>query len=132
MLLIECNRLFYLEDKKEIKLKEALELIGKENGFSNWKNYKDSLDTFWYSKSSPFLNQWFSNHKEAKHFQSESGGFLLTYKGQYFVALNDYIEYLGIDPHAEIWKIINYDVSSSNALEKFYDFYISTKGASNE
>lgn len=117
----------FLSKKKGIKLKEALEYIAKENNFSNWKSYKDSLDTFWYKKSSPFLNHWFSLYLEAKKIQKDNSGFLLTYKGQFFIAPDEYIEHLGIDPQANIWKKINYDINSADSLEKFYKYYILAK-----
>lgn len=112
-----------LAKTKNLKLKDALALIAKENKFEDWKSYKNSLDTFWYQKTSPFLNHWFVRHSEAKEFRNKNGGFLLTFKGQYFVASSEYIEYIGIDPNDTIWESIDYDVSSSNALEKFHTYY---------
>ena len=112
-----------ISKSKKIKLKDALTLVAKEKSFTDWKSYKDSLDTFWYRDTSPFLNHWFSKYKEAKEFQKKEGGFLLTFKGHYFVASRDYIEYLGIDPDDPIWKAIDYDVSFTSALEKFHNYY---------
>jgi hypothetical protein len=127
--IIEAKKLAQILSKeKGIKLKQALELLAKENNFSTWKDYKNSLDTFWYEKSSSFLNHWFTQHQEALDYQKQYGGYLLTYKGQYFVASADYIEHLGIDSKHEIWKRIDFDVSSSNALEKVYEYLISNKG----
>jgi len=111
-----------LSKRKGVKLKFALEQIAKENGFPTWKDFKNSLDTFWYKDSSPFLNHWFVLYEEASRFKEEKSGYLLTYKGQYFVVSQDYIKYLDLDPDADIWKKINYDVSSSNALEKMYKY----------
>ena len=117
---------------KKVKLKEALLIIAKENDFPDWKSYKNSLDTFWYQKSSPFLNHWFAKHVEAKDFQKLNGGYLLTYKGQYFVASKDYIEHLGLDPLDTVWKAINYDVSSANAIDKFHNYYQNSLGEGDE
>ncbi len=108
--------------EKQIKLKDALELISKENGFSSWKNYKNSLDVFWYRKMSPFLTNWFVTHDEASSFNKTFGGYLLTYKGQYFVVSKDYIRYIGLDPDDKIWEAIDYDVSTSLALNKLNKF----------
>ena len=120
-LIIEAKKqAHYFSKKKGVKLKEALEFIAQENNFLNWKSYKNSLDTFWYEKSSPFLNHWFSLYAEARKFQKNNSGFLLTYKGQYFVASDNYIKHLGIDPKAKIWEIIDYDVSPAHSLEKYY------------
>lgn len=108
---------------KKIKLKDALTMIAKENKFDSWKSYKNYLDTFWYQNSSPFLNHWFATHSEAEAFRQTNGGYLLTYKGQYFVASAEYIEFIGLDAQDPIWPSINYDVSSPNALEKFQNYY---------
>lgn len=121
------KRAHFLSKKNGTKLKEALEIVANENQFSNWKDYKNSLDTFWYSHSSPFLNHWFASYEEARVFREKTSGFLLTYKGDYFVVYDDYIEYIGFHPKADIWRIINFDVSSSNALEKFYQYYCQLK-----
>jgi hypothetical protein len=116
-----------LSKEKGIKLKHALELIAKQNNFSTWKDYKNSLDTFWYQKSSSFLNHWFTVHQEALECQKQHSGYLLTYKGQYFIASAEYIEHIGIDSKADIWKIIDFDTSSSNALDKMYEYLNSVK-----
>lgn len=108
---------------KKIKLLDALMLVAKENDFPDWKSYKNSLDTFWYQKSSPFLNHWFVKYSEAKEFQKKNGGYLLTFKGQYFIASENYIEHLGLDPDDSVWRAIDYDVSSAAALEKFQNYY---------
>ena len=121
--IIEAKKLAHILSKeKGIKLKQALELLARQNSFASWKDYKNSLDTFWYEKSSSFLNHWFTLHQEAFDYQKQYGGYLLTYKGQYFVASAEYIEHLGIDSKAEIWKRIHFDVSSSSALEKMYEY----------
>lgn len=89
-------------------MKDALLLLAKKNHFSDWKSYKNSIDTFWYNKSSPFLTNWFTVHAQAKIYQIENGGFILTYKGQYFVASHDYIDFLGFDSKHEIWKVVDF------------------------
>ncbi|MEC9283269.1 MAG: hypothetical protein VX642_11180 [Bdellovibrionota bacterium] len=112
---------------KKLKLKEALEMVAKENDHASWKEFKNSIDTYWYDKASPFLTQWFTNHREAKSFQVDIDGFLLTYKGQYFVVDSNYIEFLGLDPENEVWRKINRDVSSAEALDKVFDYLKKSK-----
>jgi len=107
-----------LAKDKDIKIKVALDLLAQENQFPNWKSYKNATDTFWYQKSSPFFNHWFARRSDAQEHQQQNGGFLLTYKGQYFVVEKEYIEYVGLDPENPVWQIINFDVSTSNALNK--------------
>lgn len=111
-----------LSKESNLKLKDALELISQNQNSSSWREYRNKLDTFWYKKSSPFLNLWFSVYEEAKKYKEQSGGYLLTFKGQYFIATEGYIEFLGIDANAEIWKRIGYDVSPSNSFDKMYDY----------
>jgi hypothetical protein len=111
-----------LSKKRNLKLKDALDIVSKENDHSDWKSFRNSLDTFWYKSSSPFLTEWFTTHIEATKHKTTNGGYLLTYKGQYFVVDSEYINFLGLDPDADIWRLINYDVSSSNAFDKFYEY----------
>ncbi|MCO4780826.1 MAG: hypothetical protein KC646_00775 [Candidatus Cloacimonetes bacterium] len=99
-----------------IKLKEAFELLAQQANHKDWKSYKDSLDIDWYAKHSPFLNQWFAHYDEASKYLQESGGYLLSYKGQYFIAQKEYITHLGFDPENHVWQRINYDATSSKAL----------------
>ena len=121
--IFEAKKLAKQISKSEgIQLKEALESVAREEKFPSWKAYKDSLDTFWYRKASPFLNHWFASHGEASEFHREQGGYLLTYKGQFFVVQPEYIEHLGIDPSADIWRRINFDVSGASSMEKVYEY----------
>lgn len=113
----------WLSKQQDIKLKDALQQIAIEEGYSDWKLCKNALDTFWYQKPSAYLNHWFAKHAEAEQHKDIYGGYLLTYKGQYFVASKDYIEHIGFSASDPIWGVINYDVSTSNALEKFHAYY---------
>ncbi len=100
---------------KNIKLKKALDLVAQKAGKPSWKAYRDSLDTFWCSVSLPYLNHWFASYGDARAYLQEKGGYLLTYKGQYLVVQREYIESLGLDPDAKVWKRIEFDVSTSRA-----------------
>lgn len=120
----------WLAKQHNIKQKLALQQIAVEEGYSDWKSCKDAIDTFWYPKHSAFLNHWFTRHSDAEQLKNGDGGYLLTYKGQYFVAKEEYIRHLGFDPQDPVWVVINYDVSSGNALEKFFAYHGKpTKGA---
>lgn len=112
-----------LSKQQNLRLKDALNAVAQEQGHPDWKTCKDALDTFWYPKMSAFLNHWFANYKEAQQHQKQFGGYLLTYKGQYFVASEDYVQGLGFDPKDPVWLAVNYDLSSSNSLEKFHRYY---------
>ncbi|MFG1492694.1 hypothetical protein [Halobacteriovorax sp. ZH4_bin.1] len=105
-----------------IPLKQAQKQLAYQNGYSDWKSYKNRIDTFWYQKSSPFLTHWFAKYSEAKNYQKENGGYLLTFRGQFFVAQKEYILHMGLDPDDSVWELIDFDVSSNNSLEKFFKY----------
>tara|TARA_B100001971_G_scaffold215185_1_gene259342 strand:- start:13136 stop:13555 length:420 start_codon:yes stop_codon:yes gene_type:complete len=106
-----------------IQLKQALKQIAFQNGFDDWSSYKKHIDTYWSPKGSPFLNQWFANLDQAKSYHMQNGGFLLTFKGQYFVTNAEYIEYIGFDPRDQVWQTVQYDLSSSESLKTFFKYY---------
>lgn len=115
-----------------IQLKQAQKQLAYQNGYPNWESYKKRIDTFWYQKHTPFLTEWFTNYRAAKDFRKQIQGYLLTYRGQFFVVDKEYISFIGFDPDDSIWKLINFDVSSNNALEKFHKYYGKQKGTKNE
>ena len=106
-----------------ISIKKALETLSHQNGYSSWKAYKNNLDTFWYPRHSSYLNHWFTDYEEARQCRDLQQGYLLTYKGQYFVVSSQYIEDLGLDPLDPVWKRIQYDVAKANSLELFHTYY---------
>lgn len=115
-----------------IQLKEAQKQLAYQNGFSDWISYKKHIDVFWYQKMSPFLNQWFAHYDEAKLYQNRNGGYLLTFRGQYFVAEREYIHHIGFDPDDSVWRLIDHDVSQNINLEKFFKYYGKTKESKHE
>lgn len=111
-----------LAKDKDLKLKDAFELIAQQAQYKDWKSYKDSLDIDWYAKHSPFLNKWFAQYENALQHLNQYGGFLLTYKGQFFIAEKEYIRHLGFDPENEVWQRVGFDASSAksaNLLKKY-------------
>ena len=55
------------------------------------------------------LNRWFTSYKEARVSLEEQGGFLLSYKGQYFITEEEGIRELGLDPSDPNWARIERD-----------------------
>ena len=104
-----------LSKQTGIRRKQALETLARDNGFVSWKAMKDYHDVRWYPCDSPFLNHWFSTWREAQTFHDKNGGYLLTYRGHYFVCQKEYIVHLGLDPLAPYWQKINYSVCHSRA-----------------
>jgi hypothetical protein len=55
-----------------------------------------------------------------------------AYKGQYFVASSDYVLQLGIDPTADTWKRIKFNVSFCDLIDKIYNYFKGCVGGINE
>ena len=55
------------------------------------------------------LNRWFTTYEEARASLEAEGGYLLPYKGQYFVTLGEGIRELGLDPDDPNWARIGWD-----------------------
>lgn len=55
------------------------------------------------------LNRWFTNYAEASSSLASEGGYLLPYKGQFFVTLSEGIRELGLDPDDSDWARIGWD-----------------------
>ena len=55
------------------------------------------------------LNRWFANYAEASASLETEGGYLLPYKGQFFVTLSEGIRDLGIDPDDPDWARIGWN-----------------------
>jgi len=55
------------------------------------------------------LNRWFTSYTEASSSLASEGGFLLPYKGQFFVTLREGIRELGLDPDDPDWERIGWD-----------------------
>ena len=96
----------------EFQLKHALAVIAHEHGFENWTNLKNYFTTTSKSIFTPqggFFNQWFSKYAEAKQMLSQSGGYLLPYKNQFFICEAGFIEYVGLNAQASEWQKIGYN-----------------------
>lgn len=99
-----------MRDKaSKIKLKHALEVLAIEQGYRNWADLLAHEDISWYRDSSPFILHWFSDYESAKTHLDDHGGFLLTYRTQYFIGTYEYIEYIGLDPRDPLWQKIGFN-----------------------
>jgi hypothetical protein len=56
-----------------------------------------------------FLNRWLPSYDAARAARDESGGFLLPYRHQFFVADAGAIRELGLDPYDPDWARIGWD-----------------------
>jgi hypothetical protein len=55
------------------------------------------------------LNAWFTSYEEALATLKREGGYLLPYKGQFFVTQSEGIRELGLDPNDQDWAAIGWD-----------------------
>jgi hypothetical protein len=120
----------------QAKRKDALLIIALEKGFDSWLQLKNY---FYRILSSPFednyvggfLNLWFTRYVDAKSQQKKQGGYLLPYKKQYFLANEEYIKALGLDPFDPDWKLIDWDwvkAKDKNALNRLFQKWLMEKG----
>lgn len=55
------------------------------------------------------LNRWFTSYEEARASLESEGGYLLPYKGQFFITEGEGIQELGLDPNDPDWALIGWD-----------------------
>jgi hypothetical protein len=56
-----------------------------------------------------FLNRWFTNYDASRAERDAAGGYLLPYRGHYFVADAAAVRELGLDPADPDWERIGWD-----------------------
>ena len=96
-----------LADVDFYQLKHAYWVLALEHGYDNWKQFKDTIireDCMYYGNCGAYLNVWFANYDEAKHYHQEQGGYLLPYRKDYYVCTKEVVLYLGLDEHDAEWE----------------------------
>jgi hypothetical protein len=91
-----------------IQRKHALAVVALASGFTGWEHALRVLDgevngeldfgTLLYPRRGGGLNQWFTSYGEAAAERERTSGYLLAYKKHFFVAQEDLVEDLGLDP----------------------------------
>ncbi len=116
--LYQCSQQKLLAKPDKVKLKDALNIIAMEQGFSEWCTFKQAVDVnlfidfktfFGRSEFGGFINHWYKSYDEAKLFQQLHGGVLLPYKQHFFVSELNFIERLGFKILDSDWQAIGYD-----------------------
>jgi hypothetical protein len=73
---------------KEIKLKDAYNILAKTAGYESWAEYKDSIEssseTLSFYKGST-LNLWFRSMEEAKEYQAANGGEIIAVEKDFII-----------------------------------------------
>ncbi len=98
--------------RDDVQLKHAQAVVAREHKFIDWKSLKNAADVVWYpAGGSAFLNAWFAHYADARTCLDKHGGYLLTYRGQYFVCEAGFIRSLGLDPNDARWDEIGRDIA---------------------
>lgn len=101
--------------EKKLRRAEAQAVVAFEHGFLSWGELlRTSLPlvacvTMHCSGMAAFLNQWFASYDEAAAARQRSGGYLLPYRTQFFVAEAAAVRELGLDPDDPDWQRIGFD-----------------------
>jgi hypothetical protein len=69
----------------------------------------DSTSNMYVPRMDAVLNRWFTNYEEARASLDSEGGYLLPYKGHFFVTQSEGIRELGLDPEDSDWELIGWD-----------------------
>lgn len=94
-----------LEKSDEMHATRARNLRSRERQMK-----KQDEDDIWYQPNlDVFLNRWFANYDEARKSLESDGGFLLPFKGHFFVCERDVIQAIGLEPDDPDWEKIGRD-----------------------
>jgi hypothetical protein len=109
-------------DTASLQLKNALQVIAAENGYSSWNELKAALDTaaetsplavpgeMFYPKGyTTYWNIWFAKYSQAKKVLDEGKGFLLPYKHQFFIVEEHFVDSIGIPHTMPEWEAVGRD-----------------------
>lgn len=98
---------------KEIRLKEAYQIIAQSAGYTSWRSMKESVDRHAAFRppntALPYWNNWYSTYEEAKSHMKQGSDFLIPYEDQYFLCGLDYIIALGIPEDDEDLGLVGND-----------------------
>lgn len=103
-----------------VRLKHALAVVATEQGAPSWlalvrafearSAAQPGLPSFHTPRLDSCLNRWFTNHAEALDSLRREGGYLLPFRGQFFVTEAEGILALGLDPDDPDWSAIGFDL----------------------
>ena len=105
-----------------VRRKHALAAVAAERGFSSWAAFKEHCNperprtatafdasVLFKGPRSTFLNRWFVDYGQAKSSLAKGGGYLFSYRDQYFICEAGFIESLELDPHDPDWEKIGWN-----------------------
>lgn len=94
---------------------EACTVVAREHGHPSWAELLraalplEHCVTMYVPRMAPFLSRWFADYDEAKASQRAEGGYLLTWRKDFFVTPRDAVRELGLDPDDPDWARIDFD-----------------------
>lgn len=69
----------------------------------------EAAPDMWVTGMAVFLNHWYSDYAQARAHRDAEGGYLLSYRSQYFIVGGEAIRELGLDPDDPDWSRIGWD-----------------------
>lgn len=96
-----------------VQRRHCLNAVASELGFRVWTELVHALDggtrkqnygtLLCPGRMTAHQNIWLADYDRALSIRAEHGGFLLGYRKQYFIADQDYVMELGLDPESDDW-----------------------------
>ena len=109
-----------------IRYRQCLALVSLELGFSGWYHANAVLSgdhevadfgTLLYPRRCcGHLNLWYRRYRDAVVGRRASGGYLLAYRRDFFVADRSFIVGLGLDPDGAEWQQLGFDWARPNDM----------------
>ena len=103
---------------ESLRRRDCLNALAREVGFANWPQARAALrgvpaadfgDLLYPPECSAHWNLWCANYAEAQTLRAETGGYLLPYRMQFFVADEHFIRTLGLNPQDPDWTRMGHD-----------------------
>ncbi len=63
----------------------------------------------WVPSMDAVVSRWFTTYEEARASLEAEGGYLFSYRGQFFVTSSEGVRELGLDPADPDWDRIGHD-----------------------
>ncbi|RED53773.1 hypothetical protein [Aestuariispira insulae] len=107
-------------DPALVRRRDCLTMLAREQGFRSWshllgvirdKSVSDFGTLLYPDRCYAHFNIWSADINEARRIRSETNGYLLGYKKQFFVVDRDYVATLGLDPEDPDWQPLERDVT---------------------
>lgn len=101
-----------------VRRRHALAAVARELGFGSWLQAQRVLrgelaldygDLLAPPECAAHWNVWSASYDEARAIRAQTGGFLLAFRRQFFVADEHHVRTLGLDPEDPDWERLDRD-----------------------